>query len=320
MASSAPSTSQATPQAESRAGLLSSRLSARLPKAVRAFGRDYLTIALGTLLTAVALDAFLIPGQLAAGGASGLATIIYYATLELWGFGLPVGAQTLAMNALLLIPVYRSGGLRYASRTIFGIVTLSLFTDALAPFVPAVAPDNVMLQCLWGGLISGLGLGLAFRAGGNTGGTDIAAQLLSKRTSVSVGTWMIAVDSAVVLASVPLFGLEPALCAALTIVVSSLVIDYVVDGLSTERCAWIISRCPDEVADAVMHQLGRGCTRFDATGMWSKEPRPVLFVVLSRKELGELKRLIVQIDRDAVVAIASMQETFGEGFKEIGVQ
>ena len=295
-------------------------LSDRLPSNVRTSAKDYLGIALGTLLTALALDAFLVPGQLAAGGASGLATIIYYLGIELWGRPIPVGLQTLVMNALLLLPVYRSGGFRYASRTIFGIVTLAVFTDALVPLVPPLAPDNEILECLWGGLVSGLGLGIAFRCGGNTGGTDIVAQLLAQRTSVSVGTWVLIVDSSIVLGSVPLFGFEAALCAALTIVVTSLVIDYVVDGPSTEKSAWIISERYDEIAQAVMTQLGRGCTRFDATGMWTGEARPVLFVVLSRKEVNDLKRLIMHIDRDAVVAIANMHETFGEGFKEIGVQ
>ena len=105
-------------------------LSDRLPSNVRTSAKDYLGIALGTLLTALALDAFLVPGQLAAGGSSGLATIIYYLGIELWGRPIPVGLQTLVMNALLLLPVYRSGGFRYASRTIFGIVTLAVFTAA----------------------------------------------------------------------------------------------------------------------------------------------------------------------------------------------
>lgn len=295
-------------------------VSKRLPLQVRGSAKDFLSIALGTLLTAIALDAFLVPGQLAAGGASGLATIIYYLGIELWGFPIPIGLQTLAMNALLLVPVYRAGGFRYASRTIFGIVTLSVFTDVLAPFIPPLAPDNVILECLWGGLVSGLGLGIAFRSGGNTGGTDIVAQLLARRTSVSVGTWVLVVDSIIVLCSVPLFGFEAALCAALTIVVTSLVIDYVVDGPSTEKAVWIISEHSDEIAQSVMTQLGRGCTRFDATGMWTGNARAVLFIVLSRKEVNDLKRLIMHIDRNAVVAIANMHETFGEGFKEIGVQ
>ncbi len=295
-------------------------LSDRLPSNVRTSAKDYLGITLGTFLTAFALDAFLVPGQLAAGGASGLATIFYYLGIELWGSPIPIGFQTLIMNALLLVPVYRSGGFRYASRTIFGIVTLSVFTDALVPFIPPLAPDNEMLECLWGGLVSGFGLGIAFRCGGNTGGTDIVAQLLAQRTSISVGTWVLIVDSAIVLGSVPLFGFEAALCAALTIVVTSLVIDYVVDGPSTEKAAWIISEQYDEIAQAVMTQLGRGRTKFDATGMWTGDSRPVLFVVLSRKEVNDLKRLIMHIDRNAVVAIANMHETFGEGFKEIGVQ
>lgn len=296
------------------------KLSERLPKLAGSFGRDFALIALGTFVAAFALDGFLIPGQLAAGGASGLATIIYYLGIDLWGVAIPVGVQTLVMNALLLIPVYRSGGLRYASRTIFGIVALAVFTDLLAPFVPPLAADNVMLECLWGGLVSGLGLGLAFRAGGNTGGTDIVAQLLARVTSVSVGTWMMVVDAAIVVASIPLFGIEAALCAGLTIVVSSLVIDYVIEGPATEKVAWIISERHEEIAREVMDGLGRGCTCFPATGMWTGQSRPVLFVILSRKEVADLKRLITRIDRNAVVAIADMQETFGEGFKEIGVQ
>lgn len=312
-------TEETSGQVEGRATVRHA-ISARVPKAVKASGKDYLVIALGTLLTAIALDAFLVPGQLAAGGASGLATIIYYLTLDWLGFGLPIGVQTLVMNAILLIPVYRSGGLRYASRTIFGIVSLSVFTDALAPFIPSLSPDNVVLECLWGGLVSGLGLGLAFRAGGNTGGTDIVAQLLAKHTAVSVGTWMLVVDSAIVIGSVPLFGFETALCAALAIVVTSLVIDYVVDGPSTEKVAWIISPRHEEIARAVMERLDRGCTRFEATGMYTGQPRPVLFIVLSRKEVGDLKKLVEEIDRDAVVAIANMHETFGEGFKDIGIQ
>ena len=292
----------------------------RMPRAVRTGIKDYMLIIAGVVLVALALDAFLVPGKLAAGGASGLATIIYHLSLTYLGFPIPVGLQTLVMNALLLIPVWRSGGLRYASRTLTGIVGLAVATDALAPFVPALATDNSVLQCLWGGLVSGLGLGIAFKAGGNTGGTDIVAQLLAKKTSVSVGTWMIVVDTAIVVASVPLFGFELALCAALTIVVSSLVIDYVIDGPSTEKAAWIISRRHEEVARQIMDRLDRGCTEFSARGKWTDEERPVLFVVLSRKEVGDLKKLIVQIDPDAVVAIANMHETFGEGFREIGVQ
>lgn len=298
------------------------RVRGMLPKGhhLRARGRDYATIALGTLLTAVALDCFLVPGQLAAGGASGLATIVYYLSERTLGYAIPVGVQTFVMNALLMIPVFRAGGLRYAARTVFGIVTLSLFTDVLAPVLPPLAGDEVMLTAVWGGLVSGLGLGIAFRVGGNTGGTDIVAQLLARRTSISVGSWMLIVDSAIVIASVPLFTVKNALCAAITILITSIVIDYVSDGPSTERAAWIISARHREISAAVMTDLGRGCTLFTAQGGYTGESRPVLFVILSRREIGDLKRIIGAIDRDAIVAISDMHETFGEGFKEMGVQ
>lgn len=281
--------------------------------------KDYALIALGTLLAAVALDCFLVPSQLAAGGATGLATIIYYLTLNVWGHPVPIGVQTIVMNVLLMVPVLREGGLHYASRTVVGIVALALFTDVLAPVLPVLAQDNILLATVCGGLLAGLGLGIAFRAGGNTGGTDIVAQLLARHTSLSVGTWMLVVDAAIVAASAPLFSVETALCAGLAVVVSSVVIDYASDGPSTERAAWIISSEYEKIADALMTELGRGCTLFSATGCFTKEKRDVLFVILSRNEVGDLKQLIGKLDPNAIVGICDMYETFGEGFKEMGV-
>lgn len=290
------------------------------PSALRAVrSKDYALIALGTLLTAVALDCFLVPSQLAAGGATGLATIVYYLTLDLWGRPVPVGVQTVVMNALLMIPVLREGGLHYASRTVFGIVTLAVFTDLLAPVLPVLAQDNILLSTVCGGLLSGLGLGIAFRAGGNTGGTDIVAQLLARHTSLSVGTWMLVVDAGIVAASAPLFSVETALCAGLCVVVAAVVIDYVSDGPSTERAAWIISKHNEQISSALMTELGRGCTLFSAKGCYTGERRDVLFVILSRNEVGDLKELISGLDPDAIVGICDMHETFGEGFKEMGV-
>lgn len=283
------------------------------------FIRDYVYMVLGSILLALALDGFLVPDQLAAGGAAGLATIIYYLGLN-FGLYIPIGMQVLVMNALLMIPVYRTGGMKYATRTIFGIVVSSIFIDLLAPFVPHLTSGDILMSALGGAVVSGIGLGLVFRGGGNTGGSDILAQLLARRSPLSVGTWLVIVDVAVVAGSIPLFGLKVALYAALTVGIASWIIDKVIDGPSHERAAFIISTIPQELAELITHKLGRGCTLISATGAWTRKERPMLFVVLSPKEVVMLKEMVATHDRDAIVIITGVHEAYGEGFKEIGVQ
>ena len=128
------------------------------------------------LVTAYGLDAFLIPNRLAAGGVSGLATIIHYVAAPY--AQIPVGVAMLVLNALLLILAWRARGWRYLARTVYGTVVLSLAIDLGAPFVHPLATNDPLLAALYGGAITGIGLGIVFKAGGNTGGTDIIAQLL----------------------------------------------------------------------------------------------------------------------------------------------
>lgn len=279
---------------------------------------DYVIMALGSILIAFALNCFLIPAKLAAGGASGLATIIYYLGLK-YDLYIPVGLQTLIMNVILMVPVFKSGGFRYASRTIFGIISLSVAIDLSAPFLPNLVNDDLLLAAIWGGIICGVGLGLVFRVGGNTGGTDIVAQLLAKGSSLSVGAWLLIVDILIIVASIPVFSIKIGLCAGLSMGITAYIIDKVVDGPVTERAAWIISTQTEALVPLILHDLGRGCTKLEATGMWSREERPVLFVVLSKREVVLLKRLVSSVDSEAIVIISDVTEVFGEGFKEIGV-
>lgn len=281
--------------------------------------RDAILICVGSFIYALGVDAFEVPNGLAAGGVTGLATVFYQMAANK-GFYLPVGLQTIAMNVLLMIPVVRSGGMRYAARTVAGIIASSVFVDVLAPFVPALGGGDLLLCALWGGAITGFGLGVVFRSGGNTGGTDIVAQLLSKRTAWPVGTLSMMVDLVVVAVSIPVFSFEHALYAAVFMFIAGRVIDTVVEGPRAEKAAWIISNNHEKIANAVLYEMGRGCTEIQARGVWSGNARPMLFVVLSRRELGLLKSLVTEIDPEAIVVISEVHEVFGEGFKEIGVQ
>ena len=175
-----------------------------------------------------------------------------------------------------------------------------------------------MLSALWGALACGLGYGLVLRCGSNTGGSDTIGQIISRKTSLPVGTTTMVIDVTVCALSIPVFSLLNALYAALAMVLMGIVVDAVVDGGNKRRMAFIISdKFPDIAAD-ILYGLGRGCTKLSATGMWSGNDKPVLMVILERRELSPLKSIVAERDRDAIVIISDVTEAFGEGFKELG--
>ncbi|MDP2232676.1 MAG: YitT family protein [Actinomycetota bacterium] len=278
--------------------------------------RDYTLITIGILLTGWGLDAFLIPNKIAAGGVSGLATVFFYTAKDL-GITLPIGIQMLVMNVALLFLALRARGWRYAARTIYGIVGLSLAIDLLAPITPRLAQHDLLLAALYGGAVCGLGLGLVFKAGGNTGGTDIIAQLLAKKVPLGVGQLMLMVDAVVTVVAALKFGPDLALYGAVAIFVSGSTIDLVLEGLSVEKAAFIISNESERISSAIITDLGRGCTAISARGVFSGQAREMLFVVVSRTEIDALKSIINTLDPTALLVISDVHEAIGEGFKEM---
>ena len=279
--------------------------------------RDATLIVLGSAIFAVGVDCFEIPYGLAAGGVTGLATV-FSAIAESMGVPLPVGLQTIVMNALLMAFVVRSGDRGYIARTAGGIVACGLLTDFLAPVLPVLGGENDLLLCaLWGGVITGVGLGLVFRTGGNTGGTDIVAQAISRRLGMPVGVAVIVVDGVIIAFSATVFSIEQALYAAVAMFICGKVIDAVVDGPRSARAAYIISEKHAEIANEILYTLNRGCTELQARGLWSGKSRPVLLCVLGRSETMRLKQIVAVCDPEAIVIISEVYEAFGEGFHQI---
>lgn len=281
------------------------------------FMRDLPAIMLGCAIAAFATDVFMIPNGLAAGGLTGLATIIAELGRRA-GISLPVGIQTIVMNALLLLVVVRSGGLKYVVQTVTGFVLFGFFTDLFAPFVLHLQHEDIMLSALWGGIVSGIGYGLVFRCGANTGGSDTIGQIIARKSSLPVGATVMAIDVAVCAASAPVFSVANALYAALSMVLMGYVVDMVVDGGNTQRAAFIISDHFEDIEHDILHTMDRGCTRLMAQGSWTKKDRPVLFFVLSRREISIIKTIVYEHDADAMLIITDVNEAIGYGFKSVG--
>lgn len=290
----------------------------RLVSDWRRLVRDALLIVGGSVLYAIGIDCFELPNGIAAGGLTGLATIIH-AVARQAGVILPVGMQTIVMNVVLLAyVVLTTRDWSYVSRSIAGILVSGFMMDALQPVLPVPTHGELLISAIWGAVFVGAGVGVVFLSGGNTGGTDIVCQLIAKRNGMPLGTLSMIVDGVIVLASIPVFSLRNALFAGIAMYIGGRVIDAVVDGPRTARVAYVISDEHEAIANKIMYDLGRGCTELQARGVWSGNDRPVLMCVCGRTETARLKQIVGETDPDAIVILGEVHEAFGEGFARIG--
>lgn len=270
--------------------------------------REYLGIFAGVMLTAVGLDMFLIPNKIAAGGVSGIGTLVHYTT------GLPVGITMLAINIPLFILGIRELGMSFGVRSLFGTVTLSVVIDLMAGRVP-VLTANPLLAALYGGIVVGIGIGLVFRNKGTTGGTDLAAAIINRYIKASVGQVLFVIDGAVIVAAGIVWNAELALFALLTVFLTARVIDVVQEGFGYAKAALIISTRSEEVAEAILLRMDRGATALLGRGLYTGTERDVILSVVTRAEVSRLKDLVHEIDPQAFVILADVHEVLGEGFR-----
>ena len=285
--------------------------------------RDYILIAFGALIQAVSLRIFYVPADLASGGVSGISQLINHFT------GWPIGLMILIGNVPLFVLGWRFlGGRRFALRTAVAIVTYSLLTDLLLK-LPFFAPNgaasvlindlkgDIFLNSLYGAIISGIGYGLVYRARGTSGGSDILARILNKWRGVSMTQSYLVVDTAVILSAGFVFGWKQALYAMITLYVSGLVADTVLEGGGTVRTAMIVTSKPEDVSARVMENLERGVTVLEGTGAFTGTSKPVLYCVITRAEVATLKTIVNEIDPEAFMVIGVAHEALGEGFRPL---
>jgi uncharacterized membrane-anchored protein YitT (DUF2179 family) len=274
--------------------------------------RDYALILVGAVLQALAMDLFLVPGRLAAGGVSGAAQIINGFT------GWPIGLMILLGNVPLFFLGWRFlGGRRFMARTIAAVVFYAGLLDLLVYVVPPGLTQDPVLNSLYGGVLGGIGMGLVFRGQGTSGGTDILARLLGQWRGVPLSQSYLLTDAAIVLLAGLTFSWELALYALVSLYVSGLTAEAATEGSAVVRTATIISGRPDKVAQAILRDLVRGVTMWPGTGMYSGETRQILFCAVSRAEVAQLKAIIQEVDPAAFVVIGQAHEALGEGFKPL---
>lgn len=273
--------------------------------------RDFILITLGALLQALALRLFLVPALLVNGGISGLSQIINYYT------GWPIGLMIFIGNVPLFLLGWRFlGGPRFAARTAYAVAAVSLFTDGLVFLLPENGlTEDLLLNTLFGGLISGVGYGLVYRGKGTSGGSDILARILNHWKGISISASYLITDSLIMFLAGLSFSWENALYALVMLYVSGIAAEGVTEGANVVRTAMIITNRPDQVASKILEDMERGVTLLNGRGGYTGDERTVLYCVISRSEVAQLKSLVRECDAKAFMVIGQAHEALGEGFR-----
>ncbi|MGD1819936.1 MAG: YitT family protein [Pleomorphochaeta sp.] len=280
---------------------------------------EYFYIIIGTFLTALGVVLFANPAQIANGGVTGIAIILYH-TLN-FDLGITIFILSLPLFILGLLIF----GKEYGLKSLVGTFLYSGFTILLSHLIGNNGIINYdyhvsyLLSAIFGGILFGSGLGFVMKSGANTGGTDILAQVISRFTCLTLGNAMFIIDAIIVSCSIFIFGIEAAMYAIITIYITSVGIDKVLLGFGSysSKTIYIISDKKEEIKKVVLEELNHGGTILEGKGLYTDKERPVLMTVISNNKTGKFINLIHKIDKDAFVIVHDAYQVMGEGFTPI---
>ncbi|MGM9819308.1 MAG: YitT family protein [Candidatus Onthomorpha sp.] len=282
---------------------------------------QYLFIVLGIMLYCFSWTVFLVPKHIIGGGVVGLATIVYYLT------GFPMGITNFVVNGILLIIGYRILGGKFGLNTIIGMTTASL---SLILFQQVLEVNNMeyfkfenmelFTRAVLGGALSGIGIGICFVNGGNSGGSDIIALIVTKYRNVSPGSVILVVDAIVIAGTLLVpngLGVEGMVYCYIVLITFTYTLDLVVEGRKQTYQITIMSQLNEQIADAIGNEVKRGVTLLNGWGWYTKKDQKVVLVIAQKKDKVEIMRLVKAIDPNAFISVAKTQGVYGKNFDTI---
>lgn len=271
--------------------------------------KDILLITFGAFVYAFGVNYFFVANQMADGGVAGICTILYYL------FEFNISVTYACINIPLVIAGYKLIGGKFIIKTFYGTLATSiafrLLQNCLGPM------EDKLMAALFGGLLSGIGLGTIFIAGGSSGGADILVKIFNKFFNIPVGKCFLILDTIVLGLLAFFFGKEVFMYTLVGLFTSAKVIDIIQDGFDSTKSISIISEKCFEIKEKIMEELERGTTILNAKGGFKGDPKEVICCIVSRYEVTAVKKIVRNIDKKAFIFISDVSEVLGEGFKNI---
>lgn len=267
---------------------------------------SFFMLTLGAFLAALALETFLIPNTILDGGVTGVSIIISKLT------EIPISLLVLVLNIPFVYIGYKNLGRGFLSRTVYSMIAFSLFLELLKPLEPFT--EVMLLATVYGGLLLGLGVGIVIHFGGCVDGTESVSIVISKKTSLSVGQIVLVFNLVIYTIAGFIFGFNRAMYSLLTYFITFKVIDFVSEGLEQAKAALIVTSKGNNLSKEIYDRLGRTTTTIKGKGLISGE-KEVLYCVITRTEVFELKRIVDEMDDSAFVTILEVSDIIGDHIK-----
>ena len=267
-------------------------------------------IIVGATVFGVGVQGFIVPHQLLSGGISGLSLIIYYITQG----ALSLGAINFLLNIPVLYAAWRWLGRWHLGVTLFGTLFMSVIINVLAPLSTLELTHNPIIGGILGGLFSGLGLGIVYRGGGNTGGIDPIALIIRNRFGLQIGSILFGINMMILVAGAIVINIEAAATTLISTYLSAMVTNKVISGFNQRKAMFIISYKPMTICNLIIEKLGRGATILNGEGAYTHQPKQVIMVVVSLLQVARLKAAVEAEDPTAFMVITDAAEVIGTGF------
>ena len=285
-----------------------------MPKrSARDIAREWGLIILGAATYAVGFQFFFYPNDIIAGGVTGISTIINLLT------GAPVGVVSIIINIPLFAFAWKKFGTRFMLMSLVGMALTYIFVDLFA-LIDFAATDDLFLAGTIGACLNGAGLGLVYRAGATTGGTDIAAKILRRRYPyINFGTFVLVLDIAIIAVFAAIYReWEAAMYAVIAMFVVTRAIDVMLYGLDTSKVCYLISEEKStELERAITETMHRGVTRLHGEGGYTGAEREVLMCVIKKRQITDLRKIVRAVDPAAFFVVTDANDVFGNGFGNI---
>jgi uncharacterized membrane-anchored protein YitT (DUF2179 family) len=269
---------------------------------------SYLFIAFGAFLVAFSIELFLLPNKIIDGGIIGISMMTSYLS------GVELGFVILVLNLPFLIIGYRLIGKTFAINTLIGVTFLAIFTFVVQSFHFDL--DDPMLAAIFGGMLLGVGVGTIIRFGGALDGTEIIAIISNKKIGFSVGEIIMFLNIFILGSAGFVYSWSSAMYSLIAYFVAFKTIDIVLEGLDESKSVMIITDNPNEIAEAIIHRLGRGVTHIYAKGGYTKEDKEILYCIVTRLEVAKLKSIVAEHDPRALITIEHVADVMGGGFNK----
>ena len=272
--------------------------------------KEYLLITIGIALTAIALEYFFFPNDIASGGVSGIGLVVNSLT------GISTSIVVFVLNILLFVVAFFVLGKSFGAKSIYATIMLSVFMYIIETFfTPGILTENLFLASFFGSGILAMGAAIVFNEGASTGGTSIIAAIISKYTAIGVGSAVIITDSLVCLMAIGAFGVDKGLFGFFSVVMIGILIDKFIDGFNTCKQVFIITNKEKLVLEYITKDINRGCTVLNAQGGFTGSDVKIIYTVFDTKQFITLKKFIKEKNPEAFITVNESAEVLGEGFK-----